>query len=102
MKFEKVAVFIKISDHFHHKFNIGHFFSCPVILYKNLKIRFISKFNHGFTNHGFNNHLHGAILKVLCNFNVKRAYDARDIQFLYQNVQNRFLNFQNGQKQQLN
>ena len=44
-------------DHYDHKFNFGNFFSCPVKLQNNLKLKFISKFNHGFTNHDY---LHSA------------------------------------------
>ena len=36
-------------DYYHHKFDFGDFFSCPVKLWKNLKLKFRSKFNHGFT-----------------------------------------------------
>ena len=49
------------------------------------RVKFRSKFNHGFTNHGY---LLSAIWKALYNFNVKRAHEARDNQFLFQNVQN--------------
>ena len=50
-----------------------------------LNIKFISKFNHGFTNLGC---LHCAIRKALYGFKVKRAYKARDMQFFLQIVQN--------------
>ena len=36
-------------DYCHHKFDFGNFFSCPVKLYKNLKLKFRSKFIHDFT-----------------------------------------------------
>ena len=36
-------------DYYHHKFDFGNFFGCPVKLWKNLKLKFRSKFNHGFT-----------------------------------------------------
>ena len=29
---EKMVVFVKTFDHYHHKFRIGNFFSCPVNL----------------------------------------------------------------------
>ena len=32
VKVEKVMVFVKKFDHYHHKFNFGSFFSCPVKL----------------------------------------------------------------------
>ena len=32
MKAEKMLVFVKTFDHYHHKFNFGNFFSCPVKL----------------------------------------------------------------------
>ena len=53
IKTEKMVVFVKAFDHYHHKSNFGNLFSRPVKLYKNLKLKFISKFNHGFTNHGY-------------------------------------------------
>ena len=34
---EKMVVLVKTFDHYYHKFNFGHFLSCPVKLYKNLK-----------------------------------------------------------------
>ena len=40
-----------------------------------MNLKFRSKFNHVFTSHG---HLHCAILKVLYNFKVKKALEARD------------------------
>ena len=44
------------------------------------RVKFRSKFNHGY--------LLSAIWKALYNFNVKRAHEARDNQFLFQNIQN--------------
>ena len=35
-KVEKVLVFVKTFDYYHHKFNFGNFFNCPVKLLKNL------------------------------------------------------------------
>ena len=35
--------------YYSHKFDFGNFFSCPVKLYKNLKLKFRLKFIHGFT-----------------------------------------------------
>ena len=62
-----------------------NFFNCPVKLKSNLKLKFTSKFNHGFTNHGY---LHSAVWKALYNFKIKRAQAARHNQFFFQNVQN--------------
>ena len=36
-----------------------NFFNCPAKLKSNLKLKFRSKFNHGFTNHGY---LYSAVL----------------------------------------
>ena len=58
VKVEKMVEFVSSFDHYHRKFNFGNFFSCPVKLEKNLKLKFRLKFNHGFTNHGY---LHGAV-----------------------------------------
>ena len=52
---------------------------------KNLKLKFRPKFNHGFTDHGY---LHSAVWKASYNFKVKRAQEARDDQFLFQNLKN--------------
>ena len=30
VKVKKMMVFVKTFDHYHHKFNFGKFFSCPV------------------------------------------------------------------------
>ena len=30
VKFEKIVVFVKAFDYYHHKFDFGNFFSCPV------------------------------------------------------------------------
>ena len=30
-KIEKIVMFVKTCDHYHHKFDFGNFFSCPVI-----------------------------------------------------------------------
>ena len=84
MKVEKVVVSVKTFGHYHHKFNFYLFFSCPAKLQKDLKLKFRSKFNHGFINLGY---LHSAIWKTLYNFNVERAQEARDNQFIFQNVQ---------------
>ena len=62
-----------------------NFFNCPVKSLRNLKLKFRSKFNHGFTNHGY---LHCAVWKALYNFKIKRAQGARHNQFFFQNVQN--------------
>ena len=32
MKVEKMMVFVKTLDHYHHKFDFSNFFSCPVKL----------------------------------------------------------------------
>ena len=32
VKVEKMVVFVKTFDYYHHKFNFGNFFSCPVKL----------------------------------------------------------------------
>ena len=58
VKVEKMVVFIKTFDYYRHKFNFGSFFSCPV---KNLKLKFRSKFNHGYLN--------SVICKGLYDFN---------------------------------
>ena len=50
-----------------------------------MKLKFRSKFNHGFTNHGY---FHSAAWKALYNFKMKRAQEARHNQFFFQNVQN--------------
>ena len=52
------------------------------LLLVKLYIKFISKFNHGFTNHGY---FHCAI-KALYGFKEKRARKARDMQLFLQNV----------------
>ena len=66
-----MIVFAKTFDHYDHKFNFDNFFSCPVKLKKNLKLKFRSKFNHDFTNHGYL--LHSAVWKVLYNFKIKES-----------------------------
>ena len=43
VKVEKIAVFVKTFDYYHHKFDFGTFFSCLV------KLKLTSKFNHDFT-----------------------------------------------------
>ena len=48
-----MIAFVKSFDHNHQKFNFGNFFSCPVKLQKNLKLKVRSKFNHGLTNRGY-------------------------------------------------
>ena len=50
-----------------------------------MKLKFISIFNHGFTNHDY---LGSAIWKALYNFQVKRANKARDNHVFSQNIQN--------------
>ena len=57
VKVQKMVVFAKS-----HKFNFGHFFSCPVKLWNNLKLKLTSRFNHGFTHHCY---LHSAIWQGL-------------------------------------
>ena len=32
VKVEKMVRFLKFFDHYHHKFNFGNFFRCPVKL----------------------------------------------------------------------
>ena len=49
VKVEKMVVFVKTFGYHHHMFNFNDFFSCPIKLQKNLKLKFRSKFNHGFT-----------------------------------------------------
>ena len=46
-----------------------------------MKLKFRSKFNHGFTNLGY---LHGAVWKALHNFKIKRARQATHNQFSLQ------------------
>ena len=48
-----MVVFVKTFDHYHRKSNFGNLFSCPIKLEKNLKLKFRSNFNHGFTNHDY-------------------------------------------------
>ena len=48
-----------------------------------MKLKFRSKFNHGFTNHGY---LHSDVWKALYNFKIKWAQEARNNQFRFQNV----------------
>ena len=60
-----------------------NFFNCPVKSSRNLKLKFWSKFNNGFTNHGC---LHHVFRKILYNFKIKRAHGARDNQFFFQNI----------------
>ena len=62
-----------------------NFFNCPVKLQRNLKLKFRSEFNHGFTNHGY---LRIAVWKVLYNFKIKKIQRARENQFFFRNVQN--------------
>ena len=90
-KVEKMVVLVKTFDNYHQWFQLFqlstsfNFFNCPVKLYRNLKLKFTSKFNHDFTNHGY---LHSAISKALYNFKIKRAQEARNKQLFFQNVQN--------------
>ena len=62
-----------------------NFFNCPVKLQRSVKLKFRSKFNHGFTNHGY---LHSPVWKALYNFKIKRAQETRHNKFFFQNVQN--------------
>ena len=48
-------------------------------------MKFISKFNHGFTNRGC---LHCAVLKALYGFKEKRGHKVTEMQFFNQNGQN--------------
>ena len=64
---------------------IFNFFDCPVKLWRNLKLKFRSKFDHHFTNYGY---MHSAVWKAWWNFKIKRAQEARHNQFFFQNVQN--------------
>ena len=50
-----------------------------------MKLKFISKSNHEFTNHGY---LHSVVWKASYNFRIKRAQEARYNQFFFQNIQN--------------
>ena len=62
-----------------------------------LDTKFISKFNHSFTNRGC---LHCAILRVLYGYKEKRAHMARDMQFLTSKCSKcDFQNFENVSKQ---
>ena len=79
-----MVVFVKTFDHYHLVFNFSNFFSCSVKLKENLKLKFKSKLNHSLTNHGY---LHSAVRKALYNFKMKRAQEARQDQFFFQNVQ---------------
>ena len=56
-------------------------FQLPSELLKDLNIKFRPTFNHGFANHE-----HCTIVKALYNFMVKRMHEARDNQFLFENV----------------
>ena len=78
-----------------------NFFNCPVKLQRNWKLKFRSKFNHDFTNHGY---LHSAVWNALYNFKIKKDQEARDNQFLFQNVQHNeiFKIFKMLKKQHLN
>ena len=48
-KVKKMVVFVKTFDYYHHNLNFGNFFSFLVKLKNNMKLKFWSKFNHGFT-----------------------------------------------------
>ena len=50
-----MVVLVKAFDHYHDNFQLFQLF-CKIV--KNLKLKFRSKFNPGFTNHDY---LHGAI-----------------------------------------
>ena len=50
-----------------------------------LNVKFISEFNHSFTNHGF---LYTAILKALYDFKEKEPSSQEICNFFPQNVQN--------------
>ena len=84
VKVEEMVVFCQNFWPLSSQVSFGNF-SCPVKLWKSLKLKFRSKFNHGFTNHGY---LHSPVWKDSYNIKVKRAQEARDNQFLFQNVQN--------------
>ena len=47
-----------------------------------MKLNFRSKFNHDFTDHGY---LRSDAWKALNNFKIKRAQEARETQFVFQN-----------------
>ena len=64
-----MVVFVQTFDHYHHKFSFGNFFNYPVKLQKNLKLKFRSKFNHGFTYHGY---LHTTVQKALYMFKINK------------------------------
>ena len=77
-----MVVLVKTFNHY--RITSFNFFSCPVKLWRDLKLKITPKFNHDFTNDGY---LHGAIWKTLYNFKIKRAQKARHNQFFFQNVQ---------------
>ena len=54
------VVFVKTFEYYHHKFNFDNF-SCPVKLWKNLKLKFRSKIHHGY--------LQSVVWKALYDFN---------------------------------
>ena len=54
-----------------------NFFKWAVKLWRNLRLKFRSKLNHGFINHGY---FHSAVLNGLYNFKIKRAQEARHVQ----------------------
>ena len=85
LKYKMMVIFVKTFNHYNHKFNFGNSLSCSVKLKKNLKLKFRLKFNHTFTNHGY---LQSPVWKTLYNFKIKRAQNARNNQFLFQNVWN--------------
>ena len=55
-----------------------NFFNCPVKLWRNLKMKFRSEFNLGFTNHGY---LHNGAWKAWNNVKIKRAQKTRHKMF---------------------
>ena len=59
-----------------------NFFNCPVKSLTNLKLKFRSKVNHGFTNHGC---LHSAVWKALYNLKYKEPR-RQHITIFFQNV----------------
>ena len=64
-KVEKMVVLVKLLFIAITSFN---FCNCPVKLWRSLKLKFRSKFNHDLTNHGY---LHHALWKSLYNFKKK-------------------------------
>ena len=82
MKGVYMVGFIKTFDQYPHIFYFGLFRSL-LKRQEDLNMKFRSKFNHGLTNYGY---LHCVILKALYIFKVKNALEARESQFLVQNI----------------